>query len=147
LNWVADLAALVSAEPGIDWDAVHYRARQLRSVRRVQLGMALGSDLLGMRVEGSRPFSLAGASAVSGLVPVVKERLLVGPEIRTIDNFVTDFRFHFFAADAPLGSLGILQYYCHKITRADKEAMMLPMSKGISVMYQMFRAIRGALKR
>jgi hypothetical protein len=47
LGWVCDLAALLRARPGIDWEAVMRRARRTGTRRAVLLGLYLAHDLAG----------------------------------------------------------------------------------------------------
>jgi hypothetical protein len=47
LGWVCDVAALVRARPGIDWEAVMRRAQRTGTRRAVLLGLYLAHDLVG----------------------------------------------------------------------------------------------------
>lgn len=50
LNWVADLANLISRNPELDWSTMFALATRQRCVRVLRLGLLLASDLLGAKL-------------------------------------------------------------------------------------------------
>src|SRR5881296_874460 len=48
LMWVADVAALISRNPGIDWDRVTSAAREVGAERMLCVGLQLASTMLGV---------------------------------------------------------------------------------------------------
>ncbi len=96
LMWVADVAELLKACPGLCWQEVHERARRLRAERMLLLGLGLARHLLGA------PWP---AAAGAGMDPTVRrlaaqvERWLDGegqtPEVLAGCSFSLRVREHF----------------------------------------------------
>ena len=64
LMWIADVAALVSRQTGIDWQRVADSARAVEAERMLHTGLRLASDLLEARLPG-KVLAMAQADAVS----------------------------------------------------------------------------------
>src|SRR3989441_1287287 len=69
LMWIADVAALVSRQTGIDWERVADSARAVGAERMVHAGLRLASDLLKMQLPGKVKAAVQGDTAASCLAP------------------------------------------------------------------------------
>jgi len=67
LMWIADVAALVSRQTGIDWERVADSARAVGAERMVHAGLRLASDLLKMQLPGKVKAAVQGDTAASCL--------------------------------------------------------------------------------
>ena len=77
LHWLVDVAELVRARPGIDWDALAARARSLRCTRRIGVGLRLARDLLDLRLPAAAT-AMAEAPGVERLA--TRLEVLLRPE-------------------------------------------------------------------
>jgi hypothetical protein len=91
LIWVADIAELLRAAPGLDWDAAVRTARQIRAERMLNLGVALAVGMLGATVP---PQVLARVKADRG-VPELAADIAARFAARDAPEWTARERFHF----------------------------------------------------
>jgi hypothetical protein len=65
LIWIADIAALVSRQPGIDWERVRDSAAEVEAERMLNTGLWLATDLLGARLP-EKVLAMVRANRVAG---------------------------------------------------------------------------------
>jgi hypothetical protein len=74
LHWLCDLAELLRARPGVDWDWVRATAERGGAWRLVHVGLRLARDLLGAPV----PVALGGGREAEALAGEAARALLAG---------------------------------------------------------------------
>ncbi len=75
LGWLCDVAELIRAQQGLDWEWVMAQAGQLGSERRLWLGLRLASDLLGTALPETVRSRMQADPIVKSLAAQVCERL------------------------------------------------------------------------
>jgi hypothetical protein len=78
LAWICDLAELVDARPGLDWEVTLDRARKAGAERILLLGLALARNPAGARLPAAVERQLSEADGVEWLAERVRERLYRG---------------------------------------------------------------------
>ena len=82
LGWVCDVAQLLRARPGLDWDRLLQSARKVGAERMLLLGFFLAHDLMGVELPALILRKTSADAEVKRLVLDMKSRLLrraVGP--------------------------------------------------------------------
>lgn len=141
LIWICDIAALITAEPDLDWDGALERAQQLRVARMVFVGLLLASDVLQMAVpEGP-------LRAAQGDPEAVRLAAWVGRCLcrRPLDPLgeTEEYRFVYTVRE---GKRDRLRYFRHLLltpTEEDWEFLRLPSS--LASLYYLLRPVRLAL--
>ena len=143
LGWICDVAELIRACAGLNWERILQTARQLRGERMLNLGLVLATDLLGAPV----PEHVCGAARADPLVRTLAlqvTRCLCRPDHRCLNGW-EGFLFHFKVRDRfwdkvryPLFSAAIHPRL------ADREFLKLP--RRLSFLYYFTRPIRLAVK-
>lgn len=78
LSWVADIAELVRAHPGLDWRAAHRFAGSLHAERMLNLGLALAASLLDAPLPGQVALRVERDHVARGLASAFAEKLSGG---------------------------------------------------------------------
>ena len=90
LLWIADLAHMIAATPGLDWDALLERARMQGCLRMVLIGLALAAELLDT-LPAAVERAIADDRAAGALAEWVASRLFdpdrADPSIYTLTTF------------------------------------------------------------
>jgi Uncharacterised nucleotidyltransferase len=92
LQWIGDVAELVRARPGLDWNRVRDHARRSGTLRMLRLGLRLARDLLGAGLPEAIDREIDRDSATIPLAAQVLERFLADPG--TPASGFDDLQFH-----------------------------------------------------
>lgn len=138
LIWICDIAALISAEPDLDWDGALRRARQLRVARMVFVGLLLAGEVLQAAVpEGPLKAAKRDREAVR-LAAWVGRRLRQKP----LDPLgeTEEYRFVYTVRE---GKWDRLHYFRHLLlTPAEEDWEFLPLPGFLAPLYYLLRPVR-----
>jgi hypothetical protein len=115
LNWVCDVAALLRLPSGIDDTEALGRAKRLRCLRRLLVGLLVSNELLGSHLPkiAARP----GRERRSLQQVVDRSRAIFAPwEVRTIADAYSQIVFHFRCAESWNERCQILTYYVPRLS-------------------------------
>ena len=125
LSLVCDLAGLVRARPGMEWDAVLDHAAQKGGRRNLLLGMALAEELLGAAIPATMKREIVSDAAVMAIKPRVMGRMFdAAARLGVLVNLYT-FRLLDCRRDRAIYFLGLLLHIVTPNTD-DRTAMLLP---------------------
>ena len=141
LMWICDIAALISAEPDLDWDGALRRARQLRVARMVFVGLLLADEVLQAAVpEGPLRAAKEDQEAVR-LAAWIGRRLRQRPLDPLSET--EEYRFVYTVRE---GKRDRLRYFQHLLlTPAEEDWEFLPLPGSLASLYYLLRPIRLAL--
>lgn len=129
LNWILDVAAVISSHAGIDWDAMLLRAREWRCRHRLLVAVALARTFY--RVELPQECSKAARDlAVCSAVSHIRSALF-RQQRRTIGNVSSDALYRLQCCDSTRERLRCLQYLVGRVLQADETRMRGPLSKDL----------------
>ncbi len=86
MNWIADLAELIAARPGLDWKQSMASADALGQGRILRLGLSLAVDVLGAHLPESIAGSVRDDSSVATLAGRAKAWLYRDPSAPRAGN-------------------------------------------------------------
>ena len=144
LKWVCDLAELIRAYPGLNWDGVVDQAASIGGRRTLYLGLFLARNLLGADLPHRFLEAAAADKAVRSLAAEVCKKLFREPYLpRLRRTTLTICRFRIGASDC--FSEKIVQcFHCFRLVLtphpADRETLRLP--DALSFSYYLIRPIR-----
>ena len=141
LAWVCDVAALVNAHPGLDWDLVAARARESRVERMLGVALRLARGLCGARLPEGAPAG-DGDRVASRLAAEVASGLFAGAVYEPA-SFARNARFNL-RARARLAQKAA--YLRHALTPTDADLTAVSLPAGLSFLYYVLRPLRLALK-
>ncbi len=141
LRFAGDLAALVQAQPGLDWAWTLRKALALRSARMVLLGACLASALLHAPLPPAVKEAVRRDEAVPALAEDVTRALFAPPE--GLRGLLRTCRFHLRVRDRARDGLGACWYQTQlalRPTRADRA--WLPLPPMLTPLYALIRPAR-----
>ena len=141
LNWIVDVAALISSRAVIDWEAMFTRAREWRCLRRLLVAVAVARTLYCVELPQvcSEPLrDLAVCSAVSYI-----RSSLFREQRRTICNVSSDVLYRLQCCDSTSERLRCTRHWLRHVVQADETRMALPMSKNLQRVYRAVALGRG----
>jgi hypothetical protein len=139
LGWICDVAMLIGAEPGLDWDAAVREAERMRAERLLLLALRLAADLLGAALPDSVAQMARADPAVDRLVARVQEDLFVPPR-----SGAGTFGFHLDTRPRWRDKLALLFGGLTALNQRDLEVVRLP--DAVLPLYFVARPIRLAGK-
>lgn len=142
LSWIADIARIPDAYPGIDFELAGRRASVAGVRRMLRLAVLLASDLLDAGMPGEIVDDARSDPAVTLLAEKVRRRLFSGSP-RTDEDFPFE-SMHLEMLDRPADRLGYVAGLAFTPTAGDWEAFSLPIS--LSFLYYLLRPFRLAAK-
>ncbi|MGH9971336.1 MAG: nucleotidyltransferase domain-containing protein [Pyrinomonadaceae bacterium] len=147
LQWICDIAELIRANPHMDWNQVLKRARNLRSVRMLSLGLSLASNLLGATMPREVTLTIESDPEVKSVAARVLALLF--PSNGGISLALTGSYFHVNLKEEWTDRTRLrLRYYLHKLTHAlrpnVRDTHLLPLPELLSFLYYLVRPIRVA---
>jgi hypothetical protein len=141
LGWICDVAELVQASGGLDWERLIGRASAFNSKRMLLLGLYLANQLLGMDLEMKIMREALADAAVEALTADVCERLL--SEFPTAEGILEGFVFRSFQLRVIERLRDKLRYCAHRaITPSLREWRALPLP---AVLFPFYRVLRPTL--
>ena len=140
LNWIADIAGLISAHPEIDWGGMLLRAGEWRCRRQLLTAVTLASSLYSVELP---PLvrKAAQEQAVRSAVAHICSRLF-RRECRTIASVTSDFLYRFRCYDSASSRLRFVRNWLGCLVQADENRILLPMSKNLSRVHRAAAALR-----
>ena len=141
LIWICDIAALVSAEPGLDWEGALRRARQLRVARMVFVGLLLAVEVLQAAVPEGPLRAARGDREAVRLAAWITRRLRQKPLDPLSET--EEYRFVYTVRE---GRWDRLRYFRHLLlTPAEEDWEFLPLPGSLASLYYLLRPVRLAL--
>ncbi|HXZ13366.1 MAG TPA: nucleotidyltransferase family protein [Candidatus Sulfotelmatobacter sp.] len=142
LSWIADIAELVQANPGLDWAEVIRRAESLRTRRMLYLGLILAAEILDAPLpEELLRDARADKSAVS-VASEVRGRLLS----RLMPHLDAAGRFRFRRRMVP-GTVGGWRYAARlAVVPAEEDWTMVRLPGPLAPLYVALRPLRLLIK-
>ncbi|MEM7500475.1 MAG: nucleotidyltransferase family protein [Pseudomonadota bacterium] len=148
LKWVCDLAQLVRARAGSDWDALLARAEELHARKRLLFGLCLANTVFDAPVPERLLAPIENSKALSFAIDEISGQLVGDEETTTLGNRVKLFlRTDDTLADQAKRVLVYLGAYARVIfspTGSDQQAVSLP--KPLAFGYYIVRPVRLLLK-
>jgi len=137
LEWVCDVAALVGADAGIDWDRVLAESRRLGAHRALLLGLRLARDLLAAEVPERLVPMMEADAAVAALAGRVRRRLFAG---RGQPGLLEGSTFFLRARER----LGDRVRYCARLAATPyvRDWAVMPLPGAMSPLYYLIRPFR-----
>jgi hypothetical protein len=135
LNWIVDLAAVISAHPEIDGEAMLLRAAEWRCRRRLLVALSLANTIYGIDVPAA--FRKAAQEPVARLmVSHICSSLFPRPNGRMTRGFSARVLCQLGNCDTPGGCLRVARDSFHDVIREGKSRMLLPMSDSLRRVYR-----------
>lgn len=138
LKWVRDVAELLRARPGLDWEELEGTTRELGCYRMLLLGLRLAVDLLEVRLPEGWTARVTGDPVTAGLAASVRGRLEGAPESR--DSAFGRLGFDVRVRDRLRDRVRYLVQRCLSPSRRDTE--MLPLPRFLAPVYVLLRSAR-----
>jgi hypothetical protein len=138
LSWVADIAELLHANPGLDWEQTLKRAESLKSQRMLRLGLALASDLLDAPLPEEILLQVRADRVAASVAAQVEHRLL-SREWRPLD---AAGRFRFRRRMLP-GTFAGWRYFIRlAVVPAEEDWLMMRLPRPLAPLYVALRPLR-----
>lgn len=138
LAWICDIAELVRALPGIDWNVALARARHLGVERMVHVGLLLAAEVVGATVPAAPLQGARHDGEAVRLAAWVRGRL--GQRSLEPLGEMEEYRFVFKVRDAVRDRL---RYFLHLlVTPAEEDWAFLPLPVFLAPLYYGIRPVR-----
>ena len=135
LNWIVDLAAVIAAHPGIEWEAMLLRAAVWRCRRRLLAGVSLANKIYGIDVPAA--FRKAAEEPVVRLmVSHICSSLFAQQDGRLTRGFSARVLCQLGNCDTIGGRLRVARDAFHDVIREGKSRTFLPMSASLRRVYR-----------
>jgi len=145
LNHICDVAELVRANPGMNWEQALQQARATGGERMLFLGLALASNLLGATLPEGILRTIEADSAARNLCAEVIHRLLSEAEVpRDASERARFFRFHLRVRERLRDRVRCCLHLVFTPSQEDWQAVRLPES--LSFLHYALRPFRLAFK-
>jgi hypothetical protein len=143
LNWVVDVAAMISAHPGIDWEGMLLRAREWHCRRRLLTAVTLASAFYGvvlppLYIRAARDFAVR--SAVSHIRSAVFR-----PQLRTFSSVGRSMLYSLQSRDSMSERLRCARHWLDRIVKADETQLVTPMSTNLRRAYRAVATARSCM--
>ena len=145
LSWVADIAAMISANPGIDWEVMLLRAVEWRCRRRLLTAVSLASGLYGVVLPRSyirEARDLGVRSAVSHI-----RSAIFRPQLRTFRSVGSGILYDLQSRDSTSERLRWARHWLDRIVQADKLPAVMPMSTNLQRACRAVASARACITR
>jgi Uncharacterised nucleotidyltransferase len=130
LNWIVDVAAVIAAHPGVEWEAMFVRAAEWRGRRRLLAAVSLANTVYGVDVPAVYRRA-AQEPAVRLLVSHIRSSLLQQPHRRLVPGFSDRVLCQFGNCDTIGGRLRLARESFHYAVRQGKSRMFPPGSDSL----------------
>jgi Uncharacterised nucleotidyltransferase len=142
LAWVCDVAAIISSNDALDWDALFERARGARVERMLLLGLALSHGLVGRGLPESVRARIEVDDEAGRLASEAAARMFEGDEYRPA-GLLKSVRFNLRARKRTRERL---RYFRFILTPTDGDLKSLALPARLSFVYYLLRPLRLLLK-
>lgn len=135
LQWICDIAELLRAHQGINWEQVMEQSRILGSERMLLLGLLLASELLGTILPEAVLLRMQADPVAKSLSKQVCEQIFDAP-LTALETYIFLLKARERLQDKVWYFFGII------MTPTEKEWSLLPLPKFFSLLYYLLRPIR-----
>jgi len=140
LNWIVDIAAVLSTLPEPDGGGMLSRAREWRCKRRLVIAVALAAAFYGIEIPPAMS-SMIEERAVRSAVARIRAELFA-PKFHTLGSLGSDFVYGLRSSDSMSERLRRARHFLGRIGRADEGRMLVPMSAEMRRVYGAFVTVR-----
>jgi hypothetical protein len=145
LNWIVDIAAVISTNPLLDWDLTLRRARRMGCGRRLLVACALARELYGVELP-STILTPARGRSVRALVTRILASLFQEEAPRSVRSFSSEIVYQLQICESAAMRLKIAQRSLRRAVQANEGQIFPPMSGDLSRMYRAVAALRRLIR-
>lgn len=138
ISWLADVSEFVQWQTGLDWDLVWRRAKELKAVRMLSLGLLLAVRVLDAPLPGEISARVEADSTAAAIANAISQRLVAGA--LPVRSAAESFRYR---RQMVPGVLSSWKYGLRLATApAEEDWMMLRLPRALSPLYAVLRPFR-----